>query len=359
MILKYINKLVSLLRRLLKRKSNKGNIAVLSFKFLGDTVFTIPAVELIQKSYPDYKLTIFCYRESKAIYELYFKDLSYECYGRKDWDLDSRRPNLRVFRGIKRIRSLRFEMIFDFTILYKSALICLFSGAGVSVGFGNKILAGCYDYFSPKKRNCHLMDMFVSSLEKVMPEGFSAVKEFPLELKEIKKILIHPLAGWKAKEWNHEKYLTLASQLKNDYEVEFVAEYGILSPDLIRKISEMDLKLIQTPGMEELFEAVANNDLIVSNDTGIIYIASLLGKPTFTIYGPTNPEYSIPFGKYHKFIQKKIVCSPKPGEQYCYLEAGKKCPLFECMNRLSVQEVHEKLDLFIAEINNDKNLPPF
>ncbi|MGE5811846.1 MAG: glycosyltransferase family 9 protein, partial [Ignavibacteria bacterium] len=143
-MLKYTNKLVSLLRRLLKRKSNKGNIAVLSFKFLGDTVFTIPAVELIQKSYPDYKLTIFCYPESKAIYELYFTNINYECYGKIDWDLDSRSPNLKVFKGIKRIRSMRFEMIFDFTILYKSALICLFSGAGVSVGFGNKILAGCY-----------------------------------------------------------------------------------------------------------------------------------------------------------------------------------------------------------------------
>jgi heptosyltransferase-2 len=99
-----------------------------------------------------------------------------------------------------------------------------------------------------------------------------------------------------------------------------------------------------------------NNDLIVSNDTRIIYIASLLGKPTFTIYGPTNPEYSLPFGKYHRFIQKKIVCSPKPGEQYCYLEAGKKCPSFECMNQLTVEEVYEKLSNFIFEINDERSV---
>lgn len=355
MFLEFINKTAAFLRRLLKKKNNKGKIAVLSFKFLGDTVFTVPAIDLIRKNYPDHKITIFCYPESRAIYGLYLNNINYECYGKKEWDLDNRKFNFRIFRGIKRIRDLNFEMIIDFTILYKSALICFLSGAAVSVGFGNKLLEGFYDYFSPKKRNCHLMDMFIYSLDEILPEGFSAGKEFPLNLKKVNKILFHPLAGWKAKEWNHEKYLTLASQLKNNYEVEFVAEYGILSPDLIRKISEMKLKLVQTPGIEELFEAVRNNDLIISNDTGIIYIAALLGKPTFTIYGPTNPKYSLPFGKYHRFIQKRIECSPEPSEQYCYLEAGKKCPSFECMNRLSVEEVYEELNAFIKEINKPES----
>jgi len=356
MFLKSINKIAAFFRRSLKKKNTRREIAVLSFKFLGDTVFTIPAIDLIQKRYPDYRITIFCYAGSRAIYELYFKNINYECYGKEDWDLDSRKFNFRIFKGIKRIRELNFEMIFDFTILYKSALICLFSGADISVGFGNKILEGCYDYFSPKKRNCHLMDMFVSSLEKILPEGFSAEKEFKVSLGKINKILLHPLAGWKAKEWNHEKYIQLAGQLKNDFEVEFIVEKGLLSSDLTQKISELNLKLILSERIEELFEAVMNNDLIISNDTGIIYIASLLGKPTFTIYGPTNPQYSLPFGKYHRFIQKKIECSPKPEEQYCYLEAGKRCPLFECMNHLTVNEVYSGLTTFISEINNLESL---
>jgi ADP-heptose:LPS heptosyltransferase len=355
MFLKFINKVIAFFRKLLKKKNNKQEIAILSFKFLGDTVFTIPAIDLIRKNYPDHEITIFCYPESRAIYELYFKNINYECYGKKDLDLDSRKFNFRIFGGIKRIRDLNFEMIFDFTILYKSAIICLFSGASVSVGFGNKLLEGFYDYFSPKKRNCHLMDMFVSSLEKILPEGFSAEKEFPVNLKKVNRILLNPLAGWGAKEWNYDKYLILAARLKIDYYVEFIAEKGYLPSDLIEKINELNLKLILSDKIEELFEAVRNNDLIISNDTGIIYIASLLGKSTFTIYGPTNPEYSLPFGKYHRFVQKKIECSPKKGEQYCYLEAGKKCPLYECMNRLSVEEVYEGLNIFINEINKIEN----
>jgi ADP-heptose:LPS heptosyltransferase len=200
------------------------------------------------------------------------------------------------------------------------------------------------------------MDMFASSLEKILPPGFSVKKEFQVNLKKVDKILIHPLAGWKAKEWNAEKYLELAEELKNNFDVEFIAEKRFFSFDAAEKITVAKLKLILSERIEELFEAVRDSDLIISNDTGIIYIAALLGKPTFTIYGPTNPAYSLPFGKYHRFIQKKIVCSPKHGEQYCYLEAGKKCPSFECMNQLTVGEVYGQLNNFISEINDERNL---
>ena len=92
-------------------------------------------------------------------------------------------------------------------------------------------------------------------------------------------------------------------------------------------------------------------NLIISNDSGPLYLANLLGKPTFTIYGPTNPEYSIPFGKNHDYIQKKIECSPEKNKQYCFTNAGRKgCPSFECMNKLTIDEVLKKLNEFLSRI---------
>ena len=90
--------------------------------------------------------------------------------------------------------------------------------------------------------------------------------------------------------------------------------------------------------------------LLISNDSGPIYIANILNKPTFTIYGPTNPEFSLPYGKYHRMIQKKINCTPEPGKQYCYTKAGLYCPAYECMNQLRFEEVKDSVLKFISEI---------
>jgi ADP-heptose:LPS heptosyltransferase len=86
-----------------------------------------------------------------------------------------------------------------------------------------------------------------------------------------------------------------------------------------------------------------------------LQIAALLGKATFTIYGPTNPEFHLPFGKYHAYVQKNISCSPKKNEKFCFTDAGRDgCPSFECMNLLSVEEVIPRVMDFISRLNIKK-----
>ena len=86
--------------------------------------------------------------------------------------------------------------------------------------------------------------------------------------------------------------------------------------------------------------AVKGASLLISNDSGPIYLADYFGVPTLSIYGPTNPEFSMPLSKHHDFIQKKLNCSPKKNEQYCFTDGGYYCPSYECMNQLTVDEVY-------------------
>jgi heptosyltransferase-2 len=87
---------------------------------------------------------------------------------------------------------------------------------------------------------------------------------------------------------------------------------------------------------------------MISNDSGPLYIASLMGKPTFTIYGPTNPLFHLPLGSKHNYIRHLISCSPAETEKYCFTNAGRDgCPSFECMNQLKVDEVYENWKLLL------------
>ena len=117
----------------------------------------------------------------------------------------------------------------------------------------------------------------------------------------------------------------------------------------IEQFVDRNIPVIQTTSIEELINKIKACSVFISNDSGPLYIANLLGKPTFTIYGPTNPDYSLPFGKFHKFVQKKISCSPN-GTQYCYLQAGLNCPSYECMIQLSVEEVKVSVHEFLSDL---------
>jgi hypothetical protein len=50
-------------------------VAIISIHKLGDTVFTIPAIEEILKFYNDKNIVIICFPESRAIYKKIFPEL--------------------------------------------------------------------------------------------------------------------------------------------------------------------------------------------------------------------------------------------------------------------------------------------
>ena len=152
-----------------------------------------------------------------------------------------------------------------------------------------------------------------------------------------------------------EKFISLAEKLIDEYSVEIISPENVLPEDMKENIIRKGIPLSITKKMEELISKIKESSVFISNDTGPLYIANLLGKATFTIYGPTNPEFSIPFGNFHAYVQKKIECSPQPGHQYCYTLAGIYCPVYECMNQLSVEEVYNEVNKFLTYLTINYN----
>ncbi|NIQ03420.1 MAG: hypothetical protein GWM98_26135 [Nitrospinaceae bacterium] len=78
--------------------------------------------------------------------------------------------------------------------------------------------------------------------------------------------------------------------------------------------------------------------LMVGNDSAPIHIAVALGVPTFSLWGPTNPNrYGDP-AAHHFPIFKKIECSP------CYADGEfPDCRDNECLKDISAQEVWKKI----------------
>jgi len=73
--------------------------------------------------------------------------------------------------------------------------------------------------------------------------------------------------------------------------------------------------------------------LLLSNDTGVMHLAAILGIPVVAIFGSTEPLLTSPPGDKHRVLRQHVECSP------CFL---KSCPLdFRCMRAISIRQVKE------------------
>ena len=70
---------------------------------------------------------------------------------------------------------------------------------------------------------------------------------------------------------------------------------------------------------------------MLTNDTGTMHLAALLGVPTVAIFGSTEPKLTGPIGRGHLILRRQVECSP------CFL---RECPIdFRCMKAVTVDEV--------------------
>ncbi|OGU48541.1 MAG: hypothetical protein A2080_07990 [Ignavibacteria bacterium GWC2_36_12] len=329
-----------------------GNIVVISLHKIGDTVFTIPALREIQKYYGK-KIIIVCYQEVVPIYKSGLSDLEF-C------ELDHRsfyfRDRIASHKARKKLRSTKPQIIFDLTGVMTSATLIFNSRAKEIIGMNREQFKTIYDYYSPIRRTPHLIDRYLDVITIKIP-GVKGVeiKNFPLSINRVGEILIHPFGGWKAKEWNLNKFIDLATRLKDEYNVCLIAPAKGIPGDIITLLLKEKINVIQTHSIQELIMQIRQCSVFIGNDSGPLYIASLLGKPTFTIYGPTNSEFSRPLGEYHNHISKTIKCSPQKNEQYCFTTGGQSgCPAFQCMNLLKFEDVFNNVLPFVQRFCDQK-----
>ena len=83
----------------------------------------------------------------------------------------------------------------------------------------------------------------------------------------------------------------------------------------------------------QLIDELRQCALLLTNDTGTMHLAALLGIPVVAIFGSTNPALTGPMGNNHLVLRHHVECSP------CFL---RECPIdFRCMQAITVAEVVE------------------
>jgi heptosyltransferase-2 len=104
--------------------------------------------------------------------------------------------------------------------------------------------------------------------------------------------------------------------------------------------AQCDASVLNLCGRTDLGAAIDLMSLasvVVSNDSGLMHVASALGRPLVAIYGSSSPEHTPPLNPGARIVKLDIECSP------CF---ARECPLghFRCMNELDPDLVLSAVD---------------
>jgi ADP-heptose:LPS heptosyltransferase len=138
-----------------------------------------------------------------------------------------------------------------------------------------------------------------------------------------------PGTNWETKRWPVEKFAGLVAPLRDQFGLISVLaggpDAGAMAPQIPGTV---DLTCKTT--LKQLTALLERADLVVANDSGPMHIASALGRPLVTPFGPTNPVRTGPYGRMDSVIRIDIVCSP------CY---SRTCSHQSCLRWLDVGPV--------------------
>lgn len=331
-----------------KNHVDNGRIAIISLHKIGDSVFTIPAIKAIIVSYGPEKIFLIVYTETKIIFKDLVREQNIITLDKKEFLFQNR---IATRKARKTIDGINPEILIDLTGSITSASLIFKSKANKIIGMNEKYFKSIYSDFTEIRKRPHLIERYCDAAELFLNKKIDRNSfVYPIDYQKDGTILIHPFAGWAAKEWGLKRYISLNERLSKNYNTSLICQKGEINNEIIDYLKKSNIKLIQTNSLEELIFEIKKCSLFIGNDSGPLYLANYFGKPTFTIYGPTNPDYSKPFGNFHQQINKTLICSPVEN-QYCELDAGRNCPSNECMFLLNADFVTGKILEFISVLN--------
>ena len=153
-------------------------------------------------------------------------------------------------------------------------------------------------------------------------------------------LAVAPGARWPTKRWPVERFAAVAQDLAQERGAAVVVLGG---PDESRLASalcdNLDVPVIHVAGTQPLMHSAAllsRCSLLISNDSGLMHMATALQVPVVAIFGPTVREFGFyPFQARAEVVSEPLPCRP------CSTKGSIRCPRghHACMQDISSARV--------------------
>lgn len=159
-----------------------------------------------------------------------------------------------------------------------------------------------------------------------------------------------------AKRWPATHFAGLAQRLLQAFPAASIALLGSSKDKTvcqeISAVAPTVLNLAGTTSLSEAIALIAASSAVVSNDSGLLHIASALNRPVIALYGPTDPDHAPPFSDVARSMSLRLDCAPcrqrecPLGHHHCMQQLTPDLIWAELMPMLQVAAVPEMPDCF-------------
>ena len=331
-------------------------ILIIHTAFIGDIVLSTPLIKKIKDTYPDSDITYVTTPSGEAILKNNPHLNNIIVYDKRG----EHKGISGVWQLGKRLRYENFNMVITPHRYLRSSILSWLSRSPIRKGYdiasGSCLFTEKIKYDRTKHEVEKLLSFVASENkkryeielypgEKEEMKGDNLWKENLLEDKKV--VVLAPGSKWFTKQWPVEYFNKLAESLKKLSNVRLIVVGGKEEVNLpIEKENIIDMR--GKTSLLELADILSRADVVVTNDSSPIHIASAFKKPRiFALFGPTIEKFGFfPWSLNSKVFQVDgLKCRP------CGIHGGKSCPEkhFKCMRDILPEEVFNEIKEYLGE----------
>jgi heptosyltransferase-2 len=345
-------------------KLTSGNILVMRYRFIGDTVLTVPFLRNLRRAEPKAFIAWMVAPGSSDV----VKGIPY-VDEMITWDpvtihADSRGTHRTLAAKLAFLRDLRrrrFDKIYVLKRSLSSAVLAWLSGAPRRIGFDTEGRGVLLTTRVPYRHDQHEVENFLDVLRAdgvKVEDDFLEIWTRPEEEERVARILadrgvapaeqlavIHPFSAVQERSWPLENFAELTVRIRKETGYQPVVVGGTGDIDRFQRTRHLFRDgIVDLVGKCDLRDTIAllkRSALFVGNDSGIMHLAAAAGTPLVALFGPQSPVKFGPWSKKAKVIYKGFPCSPCRQKFFSEcVPSPRQRP--ECMETISVEEVFQE-----------------
>lgn len=324
----------------LPMKPPKKRILVIKLSSLGDIFHALPAVNNLQVALdaevdwvtqPEYVELVGCFPMVSTVIPF---------PRRQFW---SQAPAF-----LRSIRARRYDYVIDFQGLLKSAIVARVALGGKRIGpsFQREGARFLYDAVAGRRnKDRHAVEENLDVVRylglPVLPAAFPVQFSAPVVDQTVPRVGLVPWSRRLNKNWPSSHFIEVARRIQ----AEFGASIYLFGSGEDRSGCEKICaslsgssgagSVMNLAGQTSLVEMggwFSKMNLVVANDSGPLHMAVALDIPVVTVFGPTDPKRTGPYGNEQHVVRSGVDCSP------C-LRKECRLPRVECLERITPEHV--------------------
>jgi heptosyltransferase II len=333
-------------------------ILVLRYRFIGDTILTVPFLRNLRYAEPDaYIAWVVAPGSSEIVRGIPYVDEMIM------WDpvtihADSRgghRTWGAKLAFLRDLRSRRFDKVYVLKRSFSSAIMGFLSGASERIGFDTEGRGFLLTRRVPYRHDLHEVMNF---LEVLRADGLPVrddrleIWTSPEEDAEAERLLaeagrgdlplavLHPFSADTRRGWPMENFALLAGELRKMGFHPVILGGGRDGDDLdpFRDTFGDFTDMVGRCSLRVTAALLRRAALFVGNDSGIMHLAAAAGIPIVALFGPQSPVKFGPWGEKTRVIYHGFDCSPCRQKFFTECRPGMHGRP-ECMESITVGEV--------------------